>query len=359
MYIYHRGWFIVYGREFVMRRWEGFEHGINFGGWLSQCDHTKDRYDNFIKEEDFKRVSEWGLDHVRIPIDYNLVENEAGDYIEAGFAYIDSAIKWSRTYGLNVILDLHKTYGFSFDDGEHEEGFFENRSYQERFYRLWENFASRYGHLGDSVAFEILNEVTDKSYCDKWNSISTECIRRIRAIAPKVKILIGGYYNNSIEALPDLLPPYDDKIIYNFHCYEPLIFTHQGAYWAAGMDTSFRISIDAPYSELKEATRKNLSQVSVGFEDFDETKSLGVEYFDKYFSEAVRIAEERNVPLYCGEYGVINLAEPKDTLQWYKYINEVFEKYGIGRAAWSYKEMDFGFIDDHMKEVLPEVIKLL
>ena len=67
-----------------MRRWKGYEHGVNFGGWLSQCDHTKERHDTFISEEDVKKVSEWGLDHVRVPVDYELVENEDGTYREDG-----------------------------------------------------------------------------------------------------------------------------------------------------------------------------------------------------------------------------------------------------------------------------------
>ena len=32
-----------------MKKFKGYMHGINLGGWLSQCDHTKERYDNFIK----------------------------------------------------------------------------------------------------------------------------------------------------------------------------------------------------------------------------------------------------------------------------------------------------------------------
>ena len=36
-----------------MKKFEGYTHGVNFGGWLSQCDHTKERYDTFITEEDF------------------------------------------------------------------------------------------------------------------------------------------------------------------------------------------------------------------------------------------------------------------------------------------------------------------
>ena len=52
----------------VMKKWEGYMHGVNLGGWLSQCDHTKDRYDNFIKEEDFKRLSDLKINCVRINI---------------------------------------------------------------------------------------------------------------------------------------------------------------------------------------------------------------------------------------------------------------------------------------------------
>ena len=342
-----------------MKRFKGFEHGINLGGWLSQCDHTKERYDNFIKEEDIKRIASWGLDHVRLPIDYELIEKDSGEYIEEGFTYIDKAIEWTKRNGLNMILDLHKTCGFSFDFGENEAGFFDNEKLQERFYRLWEELAKRYGNVGDSLAFELLNEVTDKAFCEKWNQICGMCISRIRKIAPNVKILIGGYWNNSIESLPALMLPPDENIVYNFHCYEPLIFTHQGAPWIRTMDTSFRIPITASYKELKAASDKYLEQVTVSVEDFDPDSSLSSAYFEKYFNEAVRIAEERNVPLYCGEYGVIDRTAPAEILGWYKMISKEFNRCGIGRAAWSYKEMDFGFIDDYMAPVLDEIIKEL
>ena len=138
-------------------------HGVNLGGWLSQCNHTKERYDNFISFEDIEKIKGWGLDHIRVPVDYNLVEDEDGNYKEEGFAYIQKAIDWAGKCGLNMVLDLHKTYGFSFDSGEKEEGFFENEAYQERFYKLWEEFARRYGSYRDRLCFELLNEVTSTS----------------------------------------------------------------------------------------------------------------------------------------------------------------------------------------------------
>ncbi len=342
-----------------MKKLTGYMHGINLGGWLSQCDHTKERYDFFITESDIEVIKNWGMDHIRVPVDYDLVEDAQGNYKEDGFAYIQKAIEWCKKNKLNMVLDLHKTYGYSFDSGEGELGFFEKKDYQERFYKLWEQFAIRFGKNDNMLAFELLNEVTKKEYCEIWNNISTECIKRIRKIAPGIKILVGGYYNNSIEALRDLAAPYDENIVYNFHCYEPLIFTHQGAPWIAEMDPEFRMPFDSTYGEYIENNNKHLDHITGDMSAFDKDALFGPEFFDRYLAEAVKVAEERGVMLYCGEYGVIDRATPEDALKWYRVICKTFDKYGIGRAAWSYKQMDFGLSDDRMKGVIGEITKLL
>ena len=342
-----------------MKTWEGYQKGVNLGGWLSQCDDTEETYSTFVVEEDIKTIKGWGMDHIRLPFDYELIEDKEGNPVESGYGHIQDAIDWCGKYGLNMVLDLHKTMGYSFDDAFGERGFFDSDALQERFYKLWENVASRFGKYEDRVAFELLNEVTDKDYCDRWNKISYECIRRIRKIAPAIKILVGGYWNNSVDSVKDLAMPYDENIIYNFHCYEPLIFTHQGAPWIPTMDTSFRIHIDATYKEMDDAGVKNLSQVTTGFSGFSGDDHLSSAYFEKIFKEAIDTAEERNVALYCGEYGVIDRVAPEDALKWYKMINQVFKANGIGRSAWNYKKMDFGISDERMDAVRDELVKYL
>lgn len=342
-----------------MKKCKGYMHGVNLGGWLSQCDHTKERYDTFITEHDIEVIKGWGADHIRVPVDYDLVEDVQGNYKEDGFAYIQTAIEWCKKHKLNMVLDLHKTFGYSFDSGENELGFFEKKEYQDRFYKLWEQFAIRFGKNESMLSFELLNEVTKKEYCEIWNEIALECIKRIRKIAPTIKILVGGYYNNSIEALKDLADPYDENTVYNFHCYEPLIFTHQGAPWITEMDTSFRMPYEATYGQYIENNNKYLDHITGDMSGFDRDELFTSEFFEKYLAEAVKIAEERNVMLYCGEYGVIDRATPEDALKWYRAICKTFDKYGIGRAAWSYKEMDFGLSDERMKGVIGEITKLL
>ena len=344
----------------MLKEFKGYKKGIDLGGWLSQCNHTKERYDTFITEKDVETVASWGADHVRIPVDYDLVESKEGNYKEDGFAYIDKAVEWCGKYSLNMVLDLHKTFGFSFDSGEKEDGFFTNENYQERFYRLWEEFAKRYSKYEERLCFELLNEVTDRSYSDKWNEISLKCVERIRNIAPTIKILIGGYWNNSGDAVKDLAMPYDENIVYNFHDYDPLVFTHQGAQWIPGMPADYRVSIDKTFREMDAYTREKAPELLGRFDNMgDSDEKIDGEFFKKRFEEPVRIAEERGVSLYCGEYGVIENAEPGDIVKWYKAINEAFEFYGIGRATWSYKQMNFGLSDSRLDGVREEILKLI
>ena len=155
----------------------------------------------------------------------------------------------------------------------------------------------------------------------------------------------------------------DDKVIYTFHCYEPLIFTHQGAPWVAGMDTSFRMPFASTYrtysknSSTQVDAFKNLELAA--FKAFDPDQVLGAEYFERMLAEAVRVAEERNVALYCGEFGVIDRAQAKDVLAWYQTFIKVMDRHGIGRAAWSYKQMDFGLVDPYVDPVREELLKLI
>jgi hypothetical protein len=92
---------------------------------------------------------------------------------------------------------------------------------------------------------------------------------------------------------------------------------------------------------------------------FNECLEGDGDFFDKLFKAAVDTAKEKNVPLYCGEYGVIDQAPVPDTLRWLQDIHAAFERFGIGRALWNYKNKDFGLMDDHYASIREEMIKAL
>ena len=312
----------------------GIIKGVNLGGWLSQCDYSQERLDNFITEPDFAQIARWGFDHVRLPIDYPVIQNPDGSMKEDGLRRVDAALALCDKYGLRAVLDLHKTQGFCFDADEKEEGFFDSPRDQEKFYAVWECFARRYGDRSDRVVFDLLNEVTAREYLPAWKRISRECVRRIRQIAPEVCILLGSYWWNSAKTLPELDPPYDQRVIYNFHFYEPHEYTHQGAYWMGP--------------------------------DFDRARRLKYEecgaseaWFEDFLRPALEKAAREGAELYCGEFGVIDVVPPEESLPWFRDLHAVFERHGVARSLWSYKEMDFGLQDKRMDAVRPELLELL
>ncbi|MBQ8201607.1 MAG: cellulase family glycosylhydrolase [Clostridia bacterium] len=318
----------------MLKRW-GIFRGVNLGGWLSQCDYSEQRLASFITGEDFARIASWQVDHIRLPVDYNVLQNEDGSWRTDGFERIDWALCMCRQYGLKMVLDLHKAAGFYWDvpAGRMRTELFSDAGYQERFWRLWEELARRYGGCSDCVAFELLNEVTEPRFINPWNDLWQEAVRRIRAIAPDTLILVGSYDYNSAAAVPALALPTDDRVAYNFHCYDPQPFTHQGAYWVDALDKSVRIS----------------------FEESGVTQ----EYFEAIFAPAVQAAKERGAALYCGEYGVIDVASPEDAVKWIRTINAVFGRHGIPHCIWNYKEMDFSLIDSRRDHVRAELVSLL
>lgn len=343
-----------------MRELTGYKKGINLGGWLSQCgadNYNDQHYSTFITEADIERIASWGLDHVRLPIDYNVIQNEDGSFIESGFGYIDNCIEWCRKYNLKIILDLHKAMGYVFDDATYCQ-FFEEEKLQDIFVSLWEEMARRYAKYHDFIILELLNEVTAAETALIWNRIADRTIKAIRAISKDVRIMIGGIFNGSIYGLTLLEKPADDNVVFTYHCYSPLAFTHQGAYWVDRLPRDFRLTYPGTVDDYRAISSKFFGN------DFDEEYAydgnmVDTEYFERLFSTVIEVSEKYNVPIYCGEYGVIDCADLPSTVNWYRDINAAFEKLGIPRAAWTYKSKDFGLIDDHYADVCQDIVKLL
>lgn len=342
-----------------MREFHGYLKGINLGGWLSQCgrNYNEDHYNSFITKEDIDLIASWGLDHVRLPVDYNVVQNEDGTFIESGFRHIDDCISWCEANGLKMVLDLHKTCGYVFDD-ETYCNFFTDRGLQDMFIKLWMEFTRRYGNNAN-IAFELLNEVTDRSTAEPWNKISAETIAAIRTLAPTKKIIIGGIFNSSIYGLNLLEKPADENIVFTFHCYSPMIFTHQAAGWIKTMPKDFKTSYP------RTAAETSAESSMVYGTDFDaEFNTLGdellsPEYFRRLFAPAMAISEKYDVPMYCGEYGVIDNADRESTLRWFEDIHTALTECHIPRAVWSYKQMNFDVAGEINKDIRDALISNL
>ena len=343
-----------------MNSFKGFQRGVNLGGWISQFkDYDVGHFESFITEKDIADIASLGFDHVRVPVDYNVLEDEEGNEIPSGFGYLEHCRQWCEKNGLNMLIDLHECYGYSFDPLKKDmdrKKFFYDRTLQERFFNLWKRIAGMFSGYPDQVAFEPLNEVVLFEVRDAWNDVLRQYIKLIRSIAPESYIVVGGVFYNSVMTVKYLDVPVDDRIVYNFHCYEPTVFTHQGAYWQENMPLDFRIG----YPKSVEEYRKLHEEIYCDRDSaifMDGLSGMGPGFFERIFEPALEKARRDGVAIYCGEYGVIDKADNRSKIQWLEDINCAFEKYKIGRALWNYKEKDFGLVDSRFESIRQRFIR--
>ncbi len=334
------------------------KRGLNFGGYLSQCEHTLEHYRTFISEEDVQKVAGWGFDHIRLPVDYEVLECEDGSEYEEGLAFVDNFMDWCKNAGIDVVLDLHKAYGYDFNDAgdSDKNNLFTDEGLKQRFINLWGRIARRYGGR-DHVAFELLNEVVEEENALLWNELIGMAMKEIRKYAPDTPVIYGGIQWNSARTLKLLDKPADKNVIYTFHMYEPLIFTHQKAYWVPNMPEDMDVFYPSDMDYYREISK------IIGYKGKDvvvaRSKSMGPEFLTEMVKEAVDAAGAAGVRLYCGEFGVIDRAPVEDTLRWFEDIMKVFAEYDIHFAVWTYKNMDFGLTEEHYDSVREPLIKML
>lgn len=331
--------------------------GINIGGYLSQCVHKQEHYRSFIGEEDIRRIAEWGFDHIRVPIDYEVLENDAGVKKPEGYAFVGQVITWCQKYRLDTVVDLHKAYGYNFSHAgdKSKNNLFTQPSLQQRFIRLWENIAGEYGNYGH-VAFELLNEVVEEENTDSWNELIRETVSVIRKITKETPIIYGGVQWNSADTLKYLESPQDAHTIFTFHFYEPLLFTHQKASWVEKMDKEK----DVFYPDAMAHYRTHSAALGIQGNPVvnAQSQAMGPEFIREIVHKAVTAAQKAGVRLYCGEFGVIEQAPVMDTLRWFEDVDKVFREFNIGCALWTYKKMNFGLIEPHYDAIREDLISL-
>ncbi|MCR5682576.1 MAG: glycoside hydrolase family 5 protein [Clostridiales bacterium] len=329
-----------------MNRLDGYMAGCNLGHWISQYGRKgAEHHSTYITAPDFTRMASWGIDHVRLPVDYSLFERdeEPGVYREEGLAYIDSAIRWAKEAGLNLVLDLHHAPGFFFGNGAKND-LFTSPASRKRFEDIWVFFARRYAGEGDNLRFELLNElVWDDS--GPWNELWQDTAARIHAITPERKIIVGPNRWNSVFELKNLAVSPNPNILYTFHMYEPFLFTHQRASWVE-QNRNYLKPVTYPFSFDDHRTYYGDS-VPYGME---RGGMVDRDYLEKILQPAVEFIEKNDRPLYLGEYGVIANADVDSMVNWYRDVADLCLAHGIGRAVWSYR--GFAKVTDDNNEIV-------
>jgi len=157
--------------------------------------------ENWIKPRDFEIIKSWGFNVVRLPVYYDVLEDDAalGQLRPDAFKWLDRAISMATKAGIYVILDLHGAPGGQSTDqctghsGQNKLWLPENRK---RAAFLWKAMAERYRANPTIAAYDLLNEPYGNHGNEPSDSMLTttmdELIHAIREVDQKHLILCAG-----------------------------------------------------------------------------------------------------------------------------------------------------------------------
>ncbi len=193
----------------------------------TETDAFFERYrSNFITERDIDSIAAWGFNSIRLPLHYELLipRDNPRQYLESGFAIIDSLLKWCERKQIYLILDLHAAPGGQNDEAisDYDSNYpslWESEENKQRTIALWGEIAKRYFNKQWIGGYDLLNE-------PKWdlgadNAPLRELFIRItdtiRTVDTNHIIFIEG--NWFATSFTGLTPPWDNNLVYSFHKY--------------------------------------------------------------------------------------------------------------------------------------------
>lgn len=317
--------------------------GTNIAHWLSQSDARGAERDAFFTKADVDSIAAMGFDHIRLPIDEEQMWDEQGVRHDDAFRLMTNCIDWCVEKNLRVIVDLHILRSHHFN--AEVKPLWTDPTEQEKFYTFWRDLSkSLINYPNSMVAYELMNEaVADDP--ELWNSLVANCVKVIRETEPERTIVIGSNKWQQVQTFDVLkVPANDSNILLSFHFYEPFLLTHWNASWTqlkgytGPVHYPDTILTQSEFNQLSEAMKTLVAdRVGQGY-----NKAWILEQWQKPLAKA----KELNLPLYCGEFGIITGPPQEDMLRWYQDMIDLFEENGIGYANWNYKSGSFGLVDE-------------
>jgi len=333
-------------------------HGINASEWFAQVydkrGYTREHFQSWTTAEDIALVKSMGFDHVRLSVNPQpMMPNHRPDEIPAEyFGYLDAAVKMILDQGLAVVIDAHPESDF-------KKRLVQDDSFVQEFADFWRALARHYSSWdSERLFFEILNE-PEFSDRYRWYGVQSKLAAAIRDGAPKHTIIAAGARWSDDDELVFIEPLRDSNVIYNFHFYDPHIFTHQGATWGAyfwhwvkglhypsSPESAAKVAVAAPDAVDR------LAIIRYGEDHWN------AERIDAEITQVAEWAQQHGVPVVCNEFGVFRqYAEPQDREAWIHDVRTALERHNMGWAMWDYSG-SFGVVTRKDGKAMPDDLTL-
>ena len=326
------------------------DKGVNFTNWLEQNKFTGFENSEYGKL-DVKALGDNGFKSLRLPIDLDLYVSNRDEFVKGAdpkadliiedtlWTILDSFVNWTKEYNLSFTIDYHEY------DGSYNTKTSADPMYRTMMAKLWKSVAARYSkNAREDIFYELLNEPgmnsNGKIVQSDWTLAAQEMIDSIRTVDSSHTILFGDVQWYDIDKLIKREPFADDNIIYVIHCYEPFVFTHQGASWG---ETATIRNIPFPYDSSKWSTYS--ADFGVKKNTASWVKSAVKTYYKIGNKETIinkilpakKWAARNNVPVIINEYGAYNLrSDAESILNYLTAMRELSDTLQIPLQHWGY-----------------------
>lgn len=299
-------------------------------------------------EDDFKWMSDWGFDFVRIPMAYpRYIQHVAGrdvnpdDVVNFNPKVIDEIeqlISLANNYKLHVSLDLHRAPGFCVNAGFKEPyNLWKDAEAQHAFVFHWEMWAKRLSsYTKEQVSFDLVNEPCWRE--DMNNQFGTrravpgEIYRKlIKESAEAIwkhnptRLVVADGNDVGAKTIPEI---FDLNIGQSCRGYFPHYISHYRAPWV------YKNPDTAPMP------------VWPGKID---NKYWGRESLEDFYRPWIELVN-KGIGVHCGECGCWRETPHEVFIAWFSDVLDILTQAGIGYALWNFRG-DFGVMDSNRKDV--------
>lgn len=334
------------------------KRGVNIAHWVSQTGARGEERARIFTERDVEQLAAWGFDHIRIPVGEEQLFSPDGTMDNETMTLIETAIGWCKKHDMRAIFDLHNLRSHHFN--EKNNTLWTSPEAQQRLCDMWEKIARRLDKFPVTLlAYELLNEpVADKN--EEWNKVLAKLLPVVRDINKKRVILVPSNKWDSVDNIPDVAIPDNDKnIILTFHFYEPFILTHYRASWTDQKDIVLEHGVKYPGRPVDPEDVAKLDERQQKIVGWWATQNFDTGWLRARWKRAVDFARRKGLALYLGEFGCLHTVSQEARVAWTGDITAMCNEYGIPRAYWEYKS-GFGFADWNTGKLTnPELLKAI
>ena len=207
---------------------ERLARGINISLWMDE--HGK--YDrNRIKKEEYDHIRSLGFTHIRLNLDPQLFWARTIPFKISNQGHYDffrQQVDLMIQADLAVVIDFHTIINDF-------KGFAKGAQGEAALKEMWRFLSKEFASYDpEYIYFEFFNE-PKLGNASRWVRIQGELVDIVRSNAPNNTIIISGDDYSSLYGLKDVggYPYSKANLVYNFHYYMPLQFTHQCAPWSS------------------------------------------------------------------------------------------------------------------------------